>query len=71
MEYKPVNTVQHSHSHFKLFYLSIKSLLLGMKWAFNTKICKCLVSYKANMSNFHPLEVVDRGSETQLKVGVK
>ena len=29
-------------------------------------ICKCPVS---NMSNFHPLEVVDRGSETQLQVG--
>ena len=23
------------------------------------------------MSNFHPLEVVDRGSETQLQVGEK
>ena len=26
---------------------------------------------KTNMSNFHPLEVVDRGSETQLQVGGK
>ena len=24
-----------------------------------------------NMNNFHPLEVVDRGSETQLQVGEK
>ena len=33
--------------------------------------CKCLASNKANMSNFHPLEVVGRGSETQLEVGEK
>ena len=32
----------------------------------NIKICKGLVS---NMSNFHPLQVVCRGSETQLEVG--
>ena len=24
---------------------------------------------KTNMNDFHPLEVVDRGSETQLQVG--
>ena len=35
----------------------------------NIKICKCLVSNETNMSNFHPLEVVSRGSETQLQVG--
>ena len=29
---------------------------------------KCLVSNLANMSNFRPLEVVSRGSETQLQV---
>ena len=34
----------------------------------NIKICKCLVSNLENMSNFQPLEVVDRGSETQPKV---
>ena len=33
-----------------------------------TKICKSLVSNLAHMSNFHPLEVVSRGSETQLQV---
>ena len=31
----------------------------------NIKICKCLFS---NMSNFQPLEVVDRGRETQPQV---
>ena len=35
----------------------------------NIKICKCLVQNETNMINFHPLEVVDRGSETQLEVG--
>ena len=34
----------------------------------NITICTCLVLYKSNMSNFHPLEVVDRGSETQLQL---
>ena len=29
------------------------------------KICKYLCSNLTNMSNFQPLEVVDRGSETQ------
>ena len=37
----------------------------------NINICKRLVSNSTNMSNFHPLEVVDHGSETQPKVGEK
>ena len=41
----------------------MKSLLLGMK--FNIKILKL----NKNMSNFHPPEFVDRGSETQIQVG--
>ena len=28
-----------------------------------------MLNLKKNMSNFHPLEVVGRGSETQLQVG--
>ena len=32
-------------------------------------ICKCLVSKKAKFSNFHEIEVVSRGSQTQLQVG--
>ena len=30
---------------------------------------KCLVSISTNMSNYHPLQVVGRGSQTQLQVG--
>ena len=33
------------------------------------KQVKCLVSKSTSMSNFHPLEVVGRGSETLLQVG--
>ena len=33
------------------------------------KICKGLVANLINKSNFHPLEVMGRGSETQLQVG--
>ena len=33
--------------------------------------CKCLVSNLTNMSNYHSLEVVGRGRETQLQVGEK
>ena len=35
----------------------------------NIRICECLVSNKRNASNFHPLEVVGRGSETHLQMG--
>ena len=34
-------------------------------------MCKWLVLNWKNVSNFHKLEVVDRGSETQLQVGEK
>ena len=37
----------------------------------NIKIIKCLVLKLTNMSNFHQLEVVGRGSETQLQVSEK
>ena len=37
----------------------------------NVKICKCLRSNNTHMSNFQLLEVVDRGSETQLQVAEK
>ena len=35
---------------------------------FSISIDNYLVSYSTNMSNFQPLEVVGRGSETQLQV---
>ena len=31
---------------------------------------RCFVSNETNMSNFHPIEVVGRGKETQLQVGL-
>ena len=31
--------------------------------------CKCLVSDQNKLSNFHPFEVVGRGSETRLQLG--
>ena len=46
----------------------MESLLLGTKLCLKIKICKYLFSNKANMSNFQPLEVVDRGSGTQPQV---
>ena len=47
----------------------VEKLLRYKISVFNIKICKCLVSTKTIMSNFQPLGVVDRGSETQLRVG--
>ena len=32
-------------------------------------MCTCLVLNQTHMSNFYPLEVLGRGSETQLQVG--
>ena len=63
--------VQHNYSRFNRFYYPVKSLLLGGNelCVHAIEICKCLVSNSTNTSNFHPLEVVDRGSETQLQVG--
>ena len=40
-------------------------MLSGTKWVFTIYICNCLVS--RNMSNFHPLEVVARGSGVRVK----
>ena len=42
----------------------------GLK-GLNVEVCKCLVSNGTNMSHFRRLEVVDRGSESQLQVGKK
>ena len=45
-------------------------MLWGMKYMrLNIKIFKYLCPNLRNMSNFRPLEVVGRGSETQLQVG--
>ena len=49
--------------------ISLTNHFFGSEMTVNTKICKCSVLNLRNMSNFHPLEVVGRGSETQLQVG--
>ena len=40
-----------------------------MKWLSKQPDLQCFVLNQANISNFHPVEVVDRGSETQLQLG--
>ena len=61
------------------FGLEVKRLICSINqpnhcyWEWNVclniKICKYLCSNYTNMSNFQPLDVVGRGSETQLQVG--
>ena len=50
-------------------YLLIKSQLLKMKCVFQHQVLRFWSTI--NISNFHPLEVVGRGSQTQLQVGEK
>ena len=54
-------------------HTTIKSLLFGIKCVFISYSFENVLSHikQNNMNNFHPLEVVDRGSETQLQVGEK
>ena len=40
-----------------------------MNWVYDINIYKCLVSIVTNVSDFNPLKVVGRGSNTQLQVG--
>ena len=49
----------------------LKVVLLAIKYPLLKTLCvlHSLVSCRTNMSSFHPLEVVGRGSETQLQVG--
>ena len=44
-------------------------MLLGMKLVFKYRGLQMFSLKLTNMSNFHPLEVVGRSSETQLQVG--
>ena len=67
---------QPFYRHFQLFYLPIKSQLLGMQLLFKHqnfyKIYKKFINIwsqiKTDMGNFQPLEVVERRSETQPQV---
>ena len=54
---------------FNLFDWSTKSPLLGKKCASKHQDLQIFLLRLRNMGNFHPLEVVSRGSETQLEVG--
>ena len=55
---------------FSIFYYQFKSQFLRMKYVFKHHALQMfLVSNLTNMSNFHPLEVVGRGSDAQLQVG--
>ena len=56
---------------FNPCYLPIKSLLLGTKLVFKHQDLLKFGLKLNNMSNFHPLDVVGRGSETQRQVGEK
>ena len=56
---------------FNPCYYPIKNTCCKRNVCLNIKIWKWLVSSQTNLSNFHPLEVVDRGSETQPHVGDK
>ena len=53
---------------FDLFYDSTKSLLLGMKCVSEDQDLQYLRLNKTNISDFQPLEIVGRRSETQLRV---
>ena len=66
-----INPLGHKHTNtcFNLFYELINSLLFGTKGVLKHQDLKYLFPNWTNMSNFHQLEVVDRGSETQLQVG--
>ena len=55
-------------SFFNLFFSSTKSLLLGVKCVSKHLNLQIFVIKLTNMSDFQPLEVVGRGSETQLQV---
>ena len=73
----PVNTMPSPHLYNSenryispLSWICSTSWLNHSYWEWNVcldiNICECLVSNQTNMSNFQPLEVVGRGSETQL-----
>ena len=54
---------------FNPFYQPIRSLSLRTKCVFEHKDLQMLDLKLEIASKFHPLEVVGRGSETQLQVG--
>ena len=54
-----------------IFYYPFKSQLFGTNCVFKHQDLKMFdLKLNTDMDNFHPFEVVDRGSETQLWMGV-
>ena len=60
----------YSGFHFLLAHLvPYFKYVKDKMWHQPSKIWKQLTSILSNLNNFHSLEVVDRVSETQIKVG--
>ena len=51
---------------FNPVFLPIKSMLLRMKWLFKYQYLLFFISNQTNPIILQPLEVVDRGGETEL-----
>ena len=69
--YHAINPLPADHDNNRFQFVLLADLNhCYWKWnsCLNVKICKYLVSNSTNMRNFQPLEVVDRGSETQSQV---
>ena len=73
-----VHLSRNPRKHKTLYNFYIRSAQRFPRWSsivqmlykcFAFTVIKRLVSNSTNISNFHPLEVVGRGSETQLQVG--
>ena len=57
------------YSRFKCILLADEITVIGNETSVsNIQICNCFVSNQTNVSIFHPLDVVGRGSDTQLQV---
>ena len=66
-------SARHDYNRFIFVFFADQITVGKENVCLNIKyyIYKCLVSNQTQISNFHPLEVVGRGSETQLQVGEK
>ena len=61
-------TAKGDYIRFQSVSLAHKISVIGNEMEFKHQICKCFVVNLTNISNFHSLKVVGRGSETQLQV---
>ena len=60
---------RQEHILLFLIHFHINLCSWNLNKCLDIKISKCLASNYTNKSTFHPLEVVGRGSETQLQEG--